>query len=96
MTLLLAALLILWLLSGFGSFVYWWTKNHDLRVEDVLVGIFISIAGPLNWITGWAIHGDSKTLLRRVVLKKRGTPAKALAEQYRKAMAELQRMNTEG
>jgi hypothetical protein len=63
---------ILWYLFGVMSFAYWWTKEFDLRVKDILPCLVLGFCGFFAWIIGWGIHG--KPLFKsssKVILKKR-------------------------
>lgn len=61
----------LWFISGGSSFVFWWTKDYDLKLgPELIVLFFATLAGPLSFIIGACIHGDEggdrgKILMRR-------------------------------
>ena len=55
---ILILIMLLWTALGTVSFIFWWKKDFDLRVSDVLIGtVFGSILGPLAFIVGYFIHG---------------------------------------
>lgn len=56
----LIALGIVWYLSGIFSFVYWWTKDDDIRFfsGEFFVMLVAGFIGIFAWIGGWSIHGE--------------------------------------
>lgn len=48
-------LMFLWWLTGFCSFVYWWTKEQDLHKAEVLLAIYVAVLGPIAFVIGWFI-----------------------------------------
>ena len=58
-------LIILWLVIGYGSFVFWWTKKFNFTTEDILLAIPASLFGPLSFLIGFVIHGDKKIIIRK-------------------------------
>lgn len=38
-------LFIVWYLSGFFSFVYWWTMDFDLKIDTIIVPIMLGFLG---------------------------------------------------
>ena len=71
---MLALILVAWVLSGLGSFVYWWTTEHDLTLSGLMGFLLFGVlVGPLAYIIGWVVHGDTSDNKREpfVVIKKR-------------------------
>lgn len=50
--------LLLWWLTGVAGFIFWWTKEHDLRAPDLALSFFAGLIGIFSWFVGWCIHGD--------------------------------------
>lgn len=50
--------LIVWFVIGYQGFVWWWTKDYDLRVKDRRFAFAISFLGPINWLIGWNFHSE--------------------------------------
>lgn len=50
---------IVWFISGAASFVYWWTKEYDFTWDYVPLMVIGGVCGPLSFIIGWCIHGES-------------------------------------
>jgi hypothetical protein len=51
--------LLIWFLLGFVSFVFWFTKDHDITTHSsdlipLLAGVLL---GPISFLFGWLIHG---------------------------------------
>ena len=63
--------LFLWYLTGFAGFVFWYTKDHNVDIGGLLLGLLVCLMGPFTWIVGWVIHGDMPTG-DRIYFKKRG------------------------
>lgn len=57
---LITLVAILWYASGVASFIYWWTTQHDLSPDDLLIGLLVGIIGPLAWPVGYSVHGERK------------------------------------
>ena len=68
-TLFIIILISIYFLSGFCSFVYWWTKDYDFTTADILLALFMSLFGPLIFIVGWTIHGKA---FDKILIKKKG------------------------
>ena len=62
---------IAWWLSGYASFVFWWTTDYDLKVEDAIGGLFYAVTGPFTFVLGWLIHGKSFSGGRKILIGKR-------------------------
>ena len=63
-----AVLISIYLVPGFYSFIYWWTKDYDFTTDDVWFSLFTSLFGPFAFIIGWTTHGKKfgkKTLIRK-------------------------------
>ncbi len=63
-------LLVIWYIIGIISFIYWWTKDFDLTMNEFLPMLGLGVGGPTIWIIGWAIHGDN-LLDNRIIFKKK-------------------------
>jgi hypothetical protein len=64
-------LIFLWWLSGVSSFIYWFSQDHDVYMDDLVFGSIAGIVlGPAAFFFGWLIHGKKKPF---VVFKKRGS-----------------------
>jgi hypothetical protein len=56
----------LWYVVGLAGFVFWWTRDWDLNVIDLMMGSIVSLLmGPFTWIAGALVHGDGPVLIRR-------------------------------
>lgn len=70
--LLLIAIILLWLIVGATGFIYWWTREYDLTVDEIIIVIMVSIAGPISWLYGYFIHGKrSKKSEQKFLLKRK-------------------------
>lgn len=60
-----------WYCTGCFSFVYWTTRDFDLKVKDVPLVLFAGFAGLIMWVIGWAVLGDKLTwsFLNKVIKK---------------------------
>lgn len=67
-TLLIIIGIIAWLISGYKSFVYWWTSEFDFTNEDIFPALCTSIFGPFSYILGYFIHMERP---RKIIKKKR-------------------------
>lgn len=56
---------LLWYLVGSASFIYWWTKDSDLSTKEIIFVVLSGFIGPLAFLAGWAIHGNSRVIMRR-------------------------------
>jgi hypothetical protein len=66
------ACLLTWWAIGFSSFAYWYTKDYDLDTARLVFGLLIGIVlGPLAFLAGWLIHGDSIEFSDKVWIAKR-------------------------
>ena len=59
-----------WVIGGTAGYCFWWTKDWDLEVGDLVFGIVLSLVlGLGTWFVGWLVHsshGDtSRVLIRR-------------------------------
>ena len=70
MTPLLAIGFLVWLLTGAASCIFWWTKEFDLEVGDLLIVLMMAFVGPLAFFIGWMVHGDS-LFDEKVIIRKR-------------------------
>jgi hypothetical protein len=59
--------IIFWYLSGVFSFIYWWRKEYDITLKELILVLIIGLEGPFAFIVGWAIHGApySKIIIHR-------------------------------
>lgn len=56
---------IIWYAIGVSGFVYWWTKDYDLTLDEAMLALFVGLMGPFTWILGATIHGGSGHILLR-------------------------------
>jgi hypothetical protein len=58
---------ICWWVCGTCSFIFWWTNEFDLSVQDFFFSICIGLVlGPLAYPVGYVNHGiHSNTLIKR-------------------------------
>lgn len=68
---MLILLLILWYLIGLGGFLFWFSKDWDIKLDALLLGMVCAVVGPFTWILGWFIHGEPLKLADIVLIKKR-------------------------
>lgn len=52
--------LALWWLTGIAGFVFWWTKDFDLRIGSALGSLLFGTMGPLAWLVGYFAHRDPR------------------------------------
>jgi len=65
-------MVIIWCATGTGSFIYWWTRDHDFTLGvEVLIAFGCGIVGPVAFLLGWSIHGGKKIGEPPVIVKKR-------------------------
>lgn len=57
--------IVLWYISGVASFIYWWTKSHDLTATDMVFALFVGLIGPIAFIMGAQIHGNGFVLIKK-------------------------------
>jgi len=57
-------ILLLWAISGAGSFIFWWTHDDDVTTREIPLVILCSIIGPFSAIGGILIHGGGKTIIK--------------------------------
>ena len=62
--------IFLWLAIGSAGFIFWWTKDWDLKFEDLLFSVVVGVIGPFSFFCGWIIHGD-KSILSKILLHRR-------------------------
>lgn len=62
---------LLWYLSGVWGFVWWWTHEYDLTLDEIWFMLIVGLYGPVAWVMGWSIHG--KKQFKTVVLKNKST-----------------------
>jgi hypothetical protein len=60
-----------WFALGAGGFVFWWTRDWDLTVAEVPLMLLVGFAGPIAWVIGWILHGDTLVSESPTVLRKR-------------------------
>lgn len=66
----------LWYIIGVWSFIFWWTKDSDLKLIHFMFGLVTGLTGPIAFILGWFMHGDpikwgSLINFSKVIKKKR-------------------------
>ena len=54
-----------WYAVGVSGFVFWYNRNHDIMVANLLSLIFIGWMGPLTWVVGYIVHGKPRVLIKR-------------------------------
>lgn len=71
-------LIICWLIIGARGFIYWWTNEFDFTTSEILMCCGASLLGPLSWIVGYFIHGQSQKekmiLISRRIANKNPNP----------------------
>ena len=68
MNLLIIFLIFIWWFAGMTGYIYWWTREYDLGIEDLLFSIAVGLIGPIAWGVGALIHSD---LGEKVLIKQR-------------------------
>lgn len=62
----IALVLLAWIVLGVSGFVFWWTRQYDLTGPDLLLGLAVGcLVGPLTFVIGYGVHGDSRVLINR-------------------------------
>jgi hypothetical protein len=56
---------VLWWAVGMGGFYYWWTKDYDLEIGELLMFFLSGLIGPISWAVGCSIHGGETVIFRR-------------------------------
>lgn len=59
---------IIWIISGFAGWVFFWTKKHDLKFDSACGFLFLGLLmGPISWGVAWMFMGDSSnpTIMKR-------------------------------
>ena len=69
-----------WWTIGVAGFVFWWTKEHNLKLADMILGFGVGFLGPFSWVYGYLIHGQSHEFMSKVVVKKRVANEKGVGE----------------
>lgn len=60
----------LWFAAGLGPFVYFWTSQFDLAIDDLCFAAFLSIfMGPAFGLLSWGVFSEKRP--PRVVMRKR-------------------------
>jgi len=67
-------MIFIWFVMGSGSFIFWWTKDHDLGVVELLLSILCGFLGPFSFLIGWMIHGRGGEKV--ILIKKRAGEGK--------------------
>ena len=62
---------IIWYIVGVLSFIYWWTRVHDLELIHLLLGFFVGLMGPIAFVFGYLVHGEPIELFSKVLIKQR-------------------------
>lgn len=60
-----------WWVVGVAGFVFWWTKDHNLELKDMLLSFGVGLLGPFSWVYGCSIHGQPQEFMSKVIIKKR-------------------------
>lgn len=66
---LIIGLIVIWWILGSASFVYWFTKDHDITMVLLPLVFIAGVAGPISFAIGYFIHGDKTK--QTVIFKKR-------------------------
>lgn len=69
-------IILIWLISGYVSFIYWYSKEYNITLLELIFGLIPAACGPFAFILGFMIHGEpvSNTLkinFNKVIIKKR-------------------------
>lgn len=81
--LFLILILVLWYVIGVASFIYWWTKDHNLTLSDALFSLLIGIGGVGTFLAGFFIHSDSSEKTEaKILIPKRKKIQKKLDSPY--------------
>lgn len=67
-TFIIICAVLAWWISGVAAFIFWWTKDWDLKVSDLVSALLLGLMlGPFAFIVGFLVHGgsDSKTLISK-------------------------------
>jgi len=62
-------LLLLWYVSGLVSFIYWWTKDYNFKLEEAPLAIVIGLIGPVAFVIGAIVNSNHRPSI--VIIKKR-------------------------
>ena len=65
---LILLIIVLWFSIGVGSFIYFWTKDHDFTLEELYIAIMCGFIGVFTIFGGLMIHGTKKN---KTIIKKR-------------------------
>lgn len=72
--------IVSWWVVGVAGFVFWWTKDYNLELVDVLLGCVVGTVGPISWVFGYFIHGQPRKFKSRVIIEKRVANGKGVVE----------------
>lgn len=65
-------LIILWYLSGLGSFIYWETTQRDVTIKSLIFpGTIIALAGPMVFPVGYFKFTSFKSSKDIILFKKK-------------------------
>ena len=71
MTTTLIIIIITWVLCGVFGFIYWWTTEYDLTVNEIHLIIFSACMGPISLIVGYIVHKKPlNKMLKKILFKK--------------------------
>lgn len=63
---MIALIITTWYVIGVVSFVYWWTEDHDFRLNEIPMLILLGSLGPVTFLMGWMDSKDwSNPVLKR-------------------------------
>ena len=68
----IAILILIYLVLGFCSFIYWWTKENDFVVADIRLACIATLCGPTTFFVGWFIYNNDPERKNRVLIRKKG------------------------
>lgn len=61
-------ILFLWLCIGYFGYIFWESREHDMYISDMLLGIAPAIMGPFAWVVGLVIyfpHDGGHVIIKR-------------------------------
>jgi len=68
---MLTLICVVWYMVGIAGVIYWFTKDFDLKYEDIISVVVLGLYGPISFIIGYFVHGDSIIPSKTIILNKR-------------------------
>lgn len=65
-------LILIYLVLGFCSFIYWWTKKYDFVVDNIELACIATLCGPITFLIGWFIYITITLEKNGILIKKKG------------------------